>query len=73
MCFTAIHWAKIDKIIYGAEIEDAKRFGFNELRISNNHLKEKGGSSVEIYPNFMKEECVKLFDHWSSKNNSKTY
>ncbi|HEY3250247.1 MAG TPA: nucleoside deaminase [Ignavibacteria bacterium] len=73
MCFTAIHWAKIDKIIYGAGIEDAERFGFNELKVSNYHLKEKGGSAVEIHPEFMKGECVKLFEYWNRKNNKKTY
>jgi len=73
MCFTAIHWARIDTIIYGARIEDAERFGFNELKVSNFHLKEKGGSKVEIHGDFMRDECVKLFEYWNSKHDKKTY
>ena len=73
MCFTAIHWARIDKIIYGAQIADAKRFGFNELTVSNNELKTEGGSTVEIAGGFMREECVKMMEYWASKESSRTY
>ena len=73
MCFTAIHWARIDRIIYGARIEDAERFGFNELKVSNQTLKEIGLSKVEIQGDFMRAECVKLFEYWASKHGEKTY
>lgn len=73
MCFTAIHWARIDKIYYGAEIEDAERFGFNELKVSNHTLKELGLSSVEIEKGFMRKECVELFEYWASKRDKRTY
>jgi guanine deaminase len=73
MCFTAIHWARIDKIIYGAEIEDAKRYGFNELTVSNEVMKNQGGSKVKIESGFMKEKCVELFEYWASKKDNKTY
>ena len=73
MCFTAIHWAKINKIYYGASIEDAKRFGFNELTVSNEMLKNHGKSKVEIENGFMREKCVELFEYWASKKDKKTY
>jgi tRNA(Arg) A34 adenosine deaminase TadA len=73
MCFTAIHWARIDKIIYGAAIEDAGRFGFNELKVSNQMLKEMGLSNVEITGGFMKKECIELFEYWAAKFGDKTY
>jgi tRNA(Arg) A34 adenosine deaminase TadA len=73
MCFTAIHWARIDKIIYGARIEDAAKFGFNELKVSNLHLKENGGSRVEIVGDFMRDDCIKLFENWDKRQDKKTY
>jgi len=73
MCFTAIHWARIGKIYFGAGIEDAKRFGFNELTISNSMLKNHGGSKVEVEGDFMKEKCLELFEYWASKKDNKTY
>jgi len=73
MCFTAIHWARIDCIIYGARIEDAERFGFNELKVSNRHLKEQGGSKIEIIGDFMRDDCIKLFENWNNRRDKKTY
>lgn len=61
MCFSAIHWAKIPTIIYGASIADAKKAGFSELEISNKQMKKAGKSGVAIIPGFMKKECVDLF------------
>jgi tRNA(Arg) A34 adenosine deaminase TadA len=73
MCFSAIHWARIDKIIYGAGIADAKELGFNELTVSNTELKTEGGSKVEIAGDFMREECVKMMEYWASQETSRTY
>ena len=73
MCFSAIHWARIDKIVYGAEIPDALAAGFNELSVSNERLKVMGESSVEIVGGFMRDECVKLFAEWLDQGKAKTY
>jgi guanine deaminase len=64
MCFGAIHWAKINRIVYGAEISDAKIFGFNELAISNAALKELGLSDVEIEGSCLTSENRNLFKIW---------
>lgn len=73
MCFSACHWAKISKIVYGAGIEDAKDIGFNELAISNKKMKDHSNSPVEITKGFLKEECVLLFKKWSEKVERKLY
>ena len=73
MCFTAIHWARIDKIYFGARIEDAKRFGFNELTVTNEMLKNHGNSKVEVEGSFMRDKCVELFEYWASKKDNRTY
>lgn len=65
MCFGAIHWARINTIIYGTTINDAKSIGFNELRLSNFRLKRLGKSKVKIIPRFMRAECKKLFSDWA--------
>jgi tRNA(Arg) A34 adenosine deaminase TadA len=64
MCFSAIHWAGINTIFYGASIEDAKVSGFNELSISNQEMKASGGSPIEIFKCILKEDCCKLFEVW---------
>jgi len=73
MCFSAIHWAKIDKIIYGATIPDAKKSGFSELKICNADMKELGCSPVKILGGFMREEALGLFEEWSKRKDKKVY
>jgi len=67
MCFAAIHWARIDRIVYGATIDDAQRFGFNELPVSNETLKRLGGIDVRIDAGFMAGQAVELFGRWAER------
>ena len=73
MCFSACHWAKIGKIVFGTYIEDAKACGFSELTVSDAALKELGGSPVEIEGGFLREECQALFDEWRMRDDAKRY
>lgn len=73
MCFCAIHWARISRIVFGTSIEDAKRAGFNELSISNADLKNMGGSTVEIVGNLLRDECAALFKLWNQGGKNRVY
>ncbi len=73
MCFSAIHWAQIDKIYYGASIKDAQDCGFSELTISNSEMKRKGKSKVKIIEGFLKEDCQKVFKTWLKSGTKKVY
>lgn len=69
MCFSAIHWARINKVIFSSRIEDAIEAGFNEIRISDEKLKELGHLQIEIIPNLLKEEGKKIFEIWKKEIN----
>ena len=61
MCYGGIHWAKIDKCIYGSRAEHAEKGGFSDREIYQAIRNEKP-SSVE----FKYEKCLKcegLFDN----------
>ncbi len=73
MCFSAIHWAKIDRIVFGARIEDAGNAGFNELSISNEEMKEKGQSPVNIEAEFMRDANKKVFQEFIQSAERRTY
>lgn len=73
MCFSAIHWARIGHIYYGATIDDAKNVGFNELYIPNKMMKKTGKSTVKISPNFMRNQSLQLFKDWSQMPGKKLY
>jgi len=73
MCFSAIHWARISTIIYGSNISDADKIGFNELKVSNFELKNLGKSKIRIVKGFMIKECRKLLSDWGMLENKVIY
>lgn len=73
MCFSACHWARISKVVFGAKIEDAHDFGFNELHITNKKMQEFGQSAVEIVEDFRREECLAVFREWANLPNKRVY
>ena len=64
MCAAAIHWAKLDAVIYGAGIADAKQAGFSELSVACEDLYAQGRADVKIYAAVLEEECKALFGEW---------
>lgn len=73
MCFSAIHWAKIRTVFYGASISDARDAGFHELEISNEQMKKFGNSPIKINGGILKQECLGLFDLWSGSGSRRVY
>lgn len=67
MCYSAIHWAGIEKIIYGASISDAKKCGFGELEIPAEKMKALAGDRIKIEKGVLRKECVELFSLFSEK------
>jgi tRNA(Arg) A34 adenosine deaminase TadA len=73
MCFSAIHWARIARIVFGASIQDAAEAGFNQMPITNERLKGLAGSIVEIVAGCLREENRALFREWASRPDRRTY
>lgn len=60
MCFTACWWAKISRIVYGVELNDATHVS-REIEVPSTYLNERGGSTIEITAGFMRDECLNLY------------
>lgn len=73
MCFSAIHWARIGRVVYGTEIGDVEKLGFNELIIPVEKMKEISDSGIEFYPGFMLKECMELLQYWKALPDRSTY
>jgi tRNA(Arg) A34 adenosine deaminase TadA len=69
MCMSALHWARVDTVYYGATIADADEAGFNELQLPAAELLRIGGSKLKLVPQVLPAECRVLFAEW--KNNPK--
>jgi tRNA(Arg) A34 adenosine deaminase TadA len=64
MCLSAIHWAKVDRVVYGATIDDAAGAGFCELHVAAADLAGMGRSPLKVEGGLLREECAALFDEW---------
>lgn len=64
MCLSAIHWSKIDRVVFGATIADAAAAGFCELHFEAALLAKMGGSPVKVESGLLREECAALFAFW---------
>ena len=73
MCLAAIHWAKIDRVVYGATIADAAAAGFCELHVDACLLAQMGKSPLRVHSGLLQEECAKLFEVWRKAGLSGTY
>lgn len=73
MCLSAIHWAKIDRVVYGATIADATAAGYSELRLAAKELARLGGSPLVVEGGLLPQECKALFDLWKQKPHAPPY
>ena len=73
MCLASIHWAKIDRVVFGADIKDAKNAGFSELEISANEMVSKGGSPLKVESGLCQDSCRTLFDEWQKVSKGHVY
>jgi tRNA(Arg) A34 adenosine deaminase TadA len=73
MCFSACHWANVDRVVFGARIPDALRAGFRELTIPAEEMARRGGSSVKVHGGVLERECAALFEAWEAGGGAKPY
>ncbi len=73
MCLSAIHWAKISRVVFGASITDAAAAGFSELRVEARRLAEMGGSPLRVESGLLAEECRALFGEFLRAGKARTY
>ena len=73
MCFSACHWAGLQKVYFGAYIKDAKNAGFNELTISARQMKMLGKSLVHVYGGLLRQENTALLKAWAAEENKRIY
>ena len=72
MCMSAIHWAGITKLYFGADRHDAAEGGFDEDYIYQ--LMSGTADSPLLRPEIVdKQECADLFKAWNAKPDRTMY
>jgi tRNA(adenine34) deaminase len=62
MCMANALWAGLDRLVYGATIEDANRH-CRQIRIPAAELVERSDMSTIVEGPFLREACYELFTH----------
>ena len=76
MCFSAIHWAKINRVVFSTKIADVKKLGFSEIPLSNKRMNKLGNMKMRIKEGVLREKGLELLKKWKQnkkKNHSSTY
>jgi len=73
MCLAALHWAKVDRVVYGATIADAAAAGFSELTVPAAELAARGGSHLKVEPGPLADQCRELFQLWRQRSANAAY
>jgi tRNA(Arg) A34 adenosine deaminase TadA len=62
MCMSAALWAGLDRVVYGATIEDANRH-CNQIRISATEVAARSDMTCVVDGPILRDECYALFTH----------
>lgn len=73
MCLSALHWAKIDRVVFGAAIQDATAAGFSALAVPARVLAEMGRSPLRVEGPMLADECRELFQQWLKTLDHRAY
>ena len=73
MCMSALHWARVETVYFGATVQDAADVGFNELYIDAQQILSLGRSKVELIGGVLAAECRQLFQDWKKLPTARTY
>lgn len=64
MCLGALMLANVEKVVYGARIDDVRMDGFTVVDTPEELFRIIGEGKVAVAGNFMREENLKLFREW---------
>jgi tRNA(Arg) A34 adenosine deaminase TadA len=62
MCMSAALWAGLDRVVYGATIEDANRH-CNQIRIPATEVAARSDMTCAVDGPILRDECYALFTH----------
>lgn len=73
MCLAATHWSRVDRLVFGASIEDARSAGFREMPISAETMVRLGESPLKVEGGLLEAECRALFKEWKRSPDPQAY
>lgn len=72
MCFSAILWARLDKIVYSSTGKEAAEIGFDDTEILDEVRKDWKNRKI-VSTHIEMEEAKKVFQNWKNNPDKKPY
>ena len=72
MCLGAIYWARIDRIFFAADREDAAKAGFDDSFIYREINKPLNRRTIPTHQR-LREEALEVFQEWDDKEDKIQY
>ena len=74
MCMSAIYWARIDRVYFGASLEDTSRIGFDDaFQYEEFQRPWAERRNVTVIPDFEREICLEAYRAWQAKPDRHPY
>ncbi len=73
MCSGAIHWAKLDRVVYGVGQQDLKKVSKGKPKPDCRHLINTGGSSIEVVGPILPEEGLAVLSAFPFKSKKERF
>jgi tRNA(Arg) A34 adenosine deaminase TadA len=68
MCFSALNWANVSRLVYGAPVGSSTDPGLVGQVITPETMKELGGSPIEIVSGLLIAENLALYEYHRAWN-----
>lgn len=73
MCMSAIYWARIDRLYFGASLDDTRRIGFDDGFQYEEFMLPWDRRRIAIIDNFERDTCLTAYRAWESKRDRHPY
>jgi len=73
MCMSAIYWARLDRVVFGATLEDARSIGFDDAFQYEDFSLPWGQRRIPMTDGVEREAALKAFEAWRRKSDRHPY
>src|SRR5262245_3740597 len=73
MCMSAIYWARLDRLTFAANLEDARQIGFDDAFQYDDFARPWSERRIRVTENLEREVGLKAFEAWISKKDRHRY
>jgi len=67
MCMSAIYWARIDRLYFGASLDDTRQIGFDDAFQYEDFTRPWDRRRITVVTDFERDACLTAYRAWENK------